>query len=141
VALTRESQAGTDLTRQSDALNAFLAGLGRTLSDFTLASAYDAGGGLEAQVGAWRVRGADRDALLPGFITAVQASSTTPLTITEASLGGRAVTRIGAPGQLTQGPIYAYVLGNVILFVQSPHEDLAGAALAQLQAPDGPAAS
>jgi hypothetical protein len=134
-ALIRESQAGSDLSRESEALNAFLTSLDRTLADFTIASAYDAGGGLEAVVGAWRIRDADSNALLPGFVTAVQASSTTPLTIAEQSLGGRKVTRIGAPGELTQGPIYAYVRGDVILFVQSPHEDLAEAALTQLPAP------
>ena len=35
---------------------------------------------LRAEVGAWRVKGADPALLLPGFKTAVQASSTTPLT-------------------------------------------------------------
>src|SRR3990170_4688710 len=40
VHLTRESQLGTDLTRQSDAFDTFLAGLGRTPADFSLASAY-----------------------------------------------------------------------------------------------------
>jgi hypothetical protein len=135
VALTVESQAGPDLSRQSEALDAFLAGLGRTLADFTLASAYDAGGGLEAEVGAWRVRDAQSSALMPGFITAVQASSTTPLTVADTSSGGRTVTRIGGPGELTRGPIYAYVREDTILFVQTPHEDLAAAALEQLPEP------
>ena len=58
VALTVESQAGTDLSTQSAAFDAFLASLGKTRADFTLASAY-AQGGLKAEVGAWRVKGAD----------------------------------------------------------------------------------
>jgi len=76
VSLTVESQAGTDLTTNSAAFDAFLASLGKTRSDFALASAYARG--LTAQVGAWRVKGADPALLLPGFKTAVQASSTTP---------------------------------------------------------------
>ena len=78
VALTIESQAGTELATQSAAFDAYLAGLGRSRADFSLASAY-AQGGLEAEVGAWRVRGGDPAKLLPGFITAVQASSTRAL--------------------------------------------------------------
>ena len=58
VALTIESQAGTDLTTQSAAFDAFLGGLGKSRSDFIVASAY-AQRGLPAAVGAWRVRGVD----------------------------------------------------------------------------------
>ena len=77
VSLTIESQAGTDLATESAAFDAFLASLGKSRADFTLASAYSPGG-LKAAVGAWRVKGADSALLLPGFATAVQASSTTP---------------------------------------------------------------
>ena len=68
VALTIESQAGTDLATQSAAFDAFLASLGKTRADFTLASAYRRGD-LKAEVGAWRVKGADPALLLPGFKT------------------------------------------------------------------------
>ena len=104
VSLTIESQAGTDLATQSAAFDAFLASLGKTRADFSLASAY-AQGGLEAEVGAWRVNGADPALLLPGFKTAVQASSTTPLAQAEELVAAHAVTRIGDPVQLTQGPL------------------------------------
>ena len=43
VALTIESQAGTELSTNSAAFDAFLAGLGKTRADFTLASAYARG--------------------------------------------------------------------------------------------------
>jgi hypothetical protein len=131
VALIIESQAGTDLATESAAFDAFLASLGRTRADFSLASAY-AQGGLEAEVGAWRVKGADPALLLPGFKTAVQASSTTPLTRAEETLAGRAVTRIGDPGQLTQGPLYVIVRGDTLLFVQTPERALATEAMAKL---------
>jgi hypothetical protein len=131
VALTVESQAGRDLATQSAAFAAFLAGLGKTRADFSLASAYSPGG-LEAAVGAWRVKGADPALLLPGFRTALQASSTTPLTQAEEVVAGRAVTRIGAPGQLTQGPLYVFVRGDTLVFVQTPERALAEEAIAKL---------
>jgi hypothetical protein len=131
VALTIESQTGTELTTSSAAFDTFLAGLGKTRADFTLASAY-ARAGLKAAVGAWRVKGADPSMLLPGFQSAVQASSATPLTRAEDTLAGRAVTRIGDPGQLTQGPIYVFVRGDALLFVQTPERTLAEEAIAKL---------
>src|SRR5262249_7164647 len=54
VSLIVESQLGTQLGTDSAAFDAFLQGLGKTRADFSLASAYPAGG-LEARVGAWRV--------------------------------------------------------------------------------------
>lgn len=131
VALTVESQAGTELSTDSTAFDAFLKSLGKTRADFTLASAY-AKGGLKAQVGAWRVKGADSTLLIPGFETAVQGSSTTPLTTTDDNLGGRPVARIGDPGQLTQGPLYAVVRGDTLLFVQTPDRALAEEAMGKL---------
>jgi hypothetical protein len=129
--LTRESQAGSELATQSAAFDAFLASLGKSRADFALASAYSQGG-LEAEVGAWRVLGADPSKLLPGLEAAVQASSTTPLTIAAETLAGRRVTRIGDPGQLTQGPLYVLVRGDALLFVQTPEPALAAEAIAKL---------
>jgi hypothetical protein len=131
VALTVESQGGTELTTNSAAFDAFLKTLGKTRSDFSVASAY-ANGALKAAIGAWRVKGADTAQLLPGFKTAVQASSTTPLTSAEEILGGQKVMRIGAPGQLTQGSIYVFVKGDTLLFVQTPDRALAEEALGKL---------
>jgi hypothetical protein len=131
VALTIESQAGTDLATQSAAFDAFLASLGKTRTDFSVASAYSQGA-LEAAVGAWRLNGADPALLLPGFRTAVQASSTTPLTVVEETVAGRAVTRIGDPGQLTQGPLYVFVRGDTLWFVQTTERALAEEAMEEL---------
>jgi hypothetical protein len=131
VALTVESQAGTELSTQSGPFDAFLKSLGKTRADFSLASAY-AQGGLEAQVGLWRVKGADPAKLLPGFAATVQASSTTPLTKAEETLSGRTVTRIGDLGQLTQGPLYVVARGDTLLFVQTPERALAEEAIAKL---------
>lgn len=131
VALTVESQAGTELSTNSAPFDTFLTSLGKTRSDFSLASAY-AQGGLKAEVGAWRVKGADPALLLPGFKAAVQGSSTTPLTQTEETMGERTVTRIGDPGQLTRGPLYVFVRGDALLFVQTPERALAEEAMSKL---------
>ncbi len=131
VELTVESQSGTELSNQSAPFDAFLTSLGKTRADFTLASAYSLGG-LKAQVGAWRVKGADPTLLLPGFKIAVQASSKTPLTKVEETVAGRAITRIGDPGQLTQGPLYVFVRDDTLLFVQTPDRALAEEALQKL---------
>jgi hypothetical protein len=131
VELTIESQSGTELGTKSAAFDAFLAGLGKARTDFQLASAYSQSG-LKAEVGAWRVKGADPAAMVPGFVRAVQASSTTPLTVAEETIAGRDVTRIGDPGQLTQGPLYVYVRNDTLLFVQTPDPGLAAEAIGKL---------
>jgi hypothetical protein len=131
VSLTVESQSGTDLTTQSGPFDAFLGSLGKTRGDFSLASAY-AGSGLRAEIGAWRVKNADSALMLQGFKNAVQASSTTPLTQAYESIGGRTVTRIGDPGQLTHGPLYVVVRGDALLFVQTPEPALAEEAMSKL---------
>jgi hypothetical protein len=133
VALVRESQLGSQLTRHSDAFDAFLATVGATIDDFSLASAYSPGGDLRAQVGAWRVRGADVSKLRDAFAAALQASSTTPLDVADLTLAGMPVTRIGTEGQLAQGSMYTWVDGDTILFVQTPDATLAEEAMGKLR--------
>jgi hypothetical protein len=48
------------------------------------------------------------------------------------SIGGHDVTRIGDSGQLTQGPLYAFVRGDTVLFVQTTDASLAEEALSAL---------
>ena len=131
VTLTVESQAGPELSSNSAAFDAFLKSLGKTRADFTLASAY-AQGALRAEVGVWKVKGAETSALLPAFKTVLQASSNTPLTITDQIVSGRPVTQIGEKGQLAQGPLYAFSRGETLLFVQTPEKALAEEAIAKL---------
>jgi hypothetical protein len=131
MALTVESQAGAELTTSSGPFDRFLSELGRTRADFTIASAYSQGE-LRAAVGAWRVKGAVTEKLVPSFVEAVQASSTTPLAVAEETVGARAVTRIGDPGQMTQGPLYVIARGDTLLFVQTPEPALAEEAMGKL---------
>lgn len=129
--LTVESQAGPELATRSPAFDVFLAALGRGRADFTVASAYTQSS-LPAEVGGWRVKGADPAALLPAFQKAVQQSSAQPLTIVPENIAGREVLRIGAPGEMTRGPLYAFASGDVVLFVQTSRPQLAEEAIAKL---------
>lgn len=131
IVLVRESQTGTDLMTNNAAFDDFLAALGRKREDFVVASAYSQGD-LKAAVSSWRVRGAESGKLFTGFKATVQASSKTELTTTEETLAGQKVTRVGDPGQLAQGPIYAYVIGDTVFFVQTPNRALAEEALGKL---------
>jgi hypothetical protein len=131
VALTIESQAGTDLMTNNAAFDTFLKTLGKTRADFSLASAY-APGGLKAAAGVWYVAGANPGDLITAFKAALQASSNVPLTIADETVAGHAVTRIGAPGELAQGPLYAFARPDMILFVQTPEPALAEEAIGKL---------
>lgn len=131
VALTIESQSGVELAAKSAAFDAFLNSLGKTRADFSVASAY-ATGALRAEIGAWRVRGADPALMLQGFKTVLQSSSTTPLTLAEETVNGHAITRIGDPGQLAHGPLYVLSRGDILLFVQTPDATLAEEAIGKL---------
>ena len=131
VALSIESQRGTDLNSNSAAFDAFLMELGKSREDFIVASAY-ASGSLKGAVSSWRVKGAASLSLLPAFKMAIQASSRTKLTIAEEVLSGRTVTRIGEPGQLAQGPIYVFVKNDILYFVQTSEPSLAEEAIGKL---------
>lgn len=131
VALTVESQSGAELATKSGAFDEFLNTLGKTRADFSVASAY-ATGSLRAEIGAWRVKGADPALMLQGFKRALQSSSATPLTLAEDNLNGQMITRIGDPGQLAHGPLYVISRGDVLLFVQTPDGTLAEEAVGKL---------
>lgn len=131
-ALVRESQRGSELARRSPAFDRMLADLDRTPDDFVVASA-SASGGLAAEVGAWRVAGIDAERLLPALVAAVRQSSTTPVDVTTVEVAGRSVTRVGAPGQLTRGPLYVLPSRDVLLFVQTPDPGLAATAVASFR--------
>ena len=133
VALTIESQHGTDLNSNSTAFDSFLKELGKSREDFIVASAY-ASGSLKGAVSSWRVKGAASLSLLPAFKVAIQSSSNIKLTIAEETLSGRTVTRIGEPRQLAQGPIYVFVKNDILYFVQTSEPALAEEAISKLPA-------
>ena len=91
-----------------------------------------AGGRRRGPGGRRRVAGTTPETLLPAFVAVVQGSSATKLTVSELTLGGHDVTQVGAPGQLAQGPLYAYPKDDMVLFVQTPDPKLAEEALAKM---------
>jgi len=129
-ALERASQLGTDLLDPGRAFTDMLANLGRSLSDFALASA--SARGLKAEIGIWRIAGANDKDLVSEFIKAIQGSSNTPLVVGEMTVGGHPVTRIGEAGQLTKGPIYVYLKDGLLIFVETTDPALAEEALSKL---------
>ena len=129
-ALERASQRGTDLLDPGRAFTDMLANLGRSLSDFALASA--SARGLKAEIGIWRIAGANDKDLVSEFIKAIQGSSNTPLVVGEMTVGGHPVTRIGEAGQLTKGPIYVYLKDGLLIFVETTDPALAEEALSKL---------
>ena len=70
--------------------------------------------------------------MLPAFQAAVQKSSAVPLTAAEETAAGRGILRIGDPGQMARGPLYAYERGDMVVFVQTTRPQLAEEALAKL---------
>lgn len=130
IVLTRESQNGVDLTRQSEAFDAFLMGLGKQRGDFTVASAY--ANGVAAEIGAWKIVGLNAAQLMPGFKIALQASSQSPLAVEETVVAGRPTTRIGDAQQLARGPLYVVQQTDTLLFVQTNNMKLVEEAIAKL---------
>jgi hypothetical protein len=69
---------------------------------------------------------------LPSFTKAVQAASTTRLAQIEEIVAERSINRIGDPGQLTNGPLYVFVRGDTLWFVQTTERALAEEAIDKL---------
>lgn len=135
VALTKYSFKGTTFlgsgASNSQDLLDLLSSLGKTPDDMSVAFAADPAGDLDVQVGAFKVAGADSNALLAAFVDASQ--STTPGTqVSQANVGGKNVTQIVDPSDTTTGAIYVYANGDVLYYVLSPDPALAAATLQAL---------
>ncbi len=105
--------------------------LGKTPADMSVAFAADPVGDLDVQIGAFKVSGADSNALLQGFVLATQKQSPEDV-ITQANVGGKNVTQIDDPQDTTSGSVYIYASGDTLFYVASPDAALAGAALLAL---------
>ena len=90
---------------------------------------------LKAEVGAWRVKGADTGAAAAGLQDRGASFEHDAADHGRTRrVAGREVTRIGDPGQLTHGPLYVVVRGDTLLFVQTPEPALAEEAMGKLPA-------
>jgi hypothetical protein len=118
-------ESGAD--NQQDLVD-FLTSLGKSPNDLSVAFAGDANGQLDVQLGAFRVAGADSNALLAAFVAATQKESPQD-TVSQGNVGGKNVTQIVDPSDTTSGTIYIYANGDTLFYVSSPDATLAASAL------------
>jgi len=132
IPLSKYSFSGTSFLASGSSnaqdLIELLKSLGKTPADMSIAFASDAGGGLDVQIGAFRVAGAATDALLAAFLAAT--SKETPGSVmTSMNVGGKAVTQIVDPADATSPPVYVYAKGDILYYLLTPDAALAAAAL------------
>jgi hypothetical protein len=108
-----------------------LTALGKTPNDMSVAFAGDPNGALNVQIGAFKVAGADSNALLAAFVTATKQQSPNDV-VTQGNVGGKNVTQITDPADTESGSVYIYSNGDVLFYVASPDATLAGTALQAL---------
>jgi hypothetical protein len=118
-------ESGAD--NQQDLVD-FLNTLGKSPNDLSVAFAGDPNGTLDVQLGAFRVAGADSNALLQAFVVATQKQSPQDQ-VTQQNVGGKQVTQIVDPSDTSTGPIYVYANGDTLFYVSSHDAALAAAAL------------
>jgi hypothetical protein len=109
-----------------------ITGMGASLDDVSLAFAADMTGGLNVQLIAFRVAGANADQLLAAIVTEAESDAGPGDLIGEATLGGKTVTTLLEASGAADGPAYLYASGDTVYLIQSPDEALAAEALAAL---------
>jgi hypothetical protein len=109
-----------------------ITGMGASLDDVSLAFAADMSGGLNVQLIAFRVAGANADQLLAAIVAEAESDAGPGDQIGEANLGGKTVTTLVEASSTTDGPAYLYASGDTVYLTQSPDETLAAEALAAL---------
>jgi hypothetical protein len=126
-----ESTLGVDVSADADpSLGAFLAALGRSPEDLSIATGWSEDGTWEGQIGAMRVRGAQADRILRAFVDAAGSSSEKGLTVTNEVVGGREAVKIVNRDSPEQGPMYVVATGDAVYFVQSTTTRIVNEALA-----------
>jgi hypothetical protein len=109
-----------------------ITGMGASLDDVSLAFAADMSGGMNVQLIAFKVAGANASQLLAAIVAEAESDAGPGDQIGEASLGGKTVTTLLEASSSTKGPAYLYASGDTVYLAQSPDEALAGEVLAAL---------
>ncbi len=109
-------------------LTDLLSSLGKTPADMSVAFASDASGGLDLQIGAFRVAGAPADALLAAFL-ATTRKETPESVMAQATVGGKGVTTIVDPADTSSRIVYIYAKDDILFYLLTPDATLAGATL------------
>jgi hypothetical protein len=125
VALTTYSLNLKDLlaagTSDPAAITAFLATLGKTAADASVAGAFDATGKLGGGIQAFKIAGTDPARFLPGIVSLAQGEVGSNAAISQGTVGGRSVTIVSA-GSGPNETQWLYVHGDVVFAVLAPDE-------------------
>jgi hypothetical protein len=112
-------------------INAFLVGIGKTEADGSWAAAFDptnpAGGGINA----FKVAGADANALLAGITALEKSDLGTDATLEPATVGGKSVSVLSI-GEGINDTEWIYGYGDVVFVVHAANEAAAAAFLETL---------
>jgi hypothetical protein len=134
VTLQKFSFSGTDLSTnqgQSQGIKdvlALVASLGKTPADLSFAAASDPTGKVGLTFSGYRIKGADASSWAGAFYQLAQKAAP-GTTVSDAHLGGKAVTRIVTP--LAEGTVtYAWPDGDVLFLVHAANDAQAGPAIA-----------
>ncbi len=131
LALTKFSVKGAEFFSSSSSnpeFKDFLTRVGATPDDVSVASATDQQSTL--QILALRVARADTNKLKTEFRTAIEDQATTPIKLTEGTVGGKSVLTGFDSDQ--QKNVYFYVVSDVLIFVSTTDKPTAEAALQEL---------
>ncbi len=112
-------------------VDAFLASIGKSENDASVASAYDPSGKLAGGISAFRVVGADAGSLLAGIVALETSSLGSAATKTQSSVGGKSVTvlSIGTGANDTR---WVYGHGDIVFVIQARDEATAASYLTVL---------
>jgi hypothetical protein len=124
-----ETSLATDALGDDAGSKAVIAGLrelGKTPDDLELAQAYDETGTVDLVLFAFRLPGADPEALRSLVLDSWLVASAEGVTTEEVELGGKTVTHVDYGDELSDA--YLYSVGDVAVIIQTGSEDLAAAA-------------
>jgi hypothetical protein len=110
----------------SKAVIAGLRGLGKTPDDLEVAQAYDETGTADLVLFAFRLPGADPEALRSLVLDSWLVASAEGVTTEEVELGGKTLTHVDYGDELVDA--YLYSVGDIAVIIQSGTQDLVAAA-------------
>lgn len=131
-ALSKASGTGADVFQTdpwSSGMTAYLAGIGKSASDFRFAQAWDPARGLDLELGVFQVAGLDAAVLRQALVASSLAGSP-GIAAQPSTVGGRQVTAVVYPGNTST--LYLYERDGVVFYVGTPDQALATEVLGAL---------
>jgi hypothetical protein len=105
-------------------LQALLQQLGHTTVDLQVAESYDPTGSQAAKEAIFEVKGADPVRLLALWVSAQQAATANRTVVTNATIGGRTLTRLEDQSQAPAAVSYVVASGDALFIVATTDESL-----------------